>query len=127
MVSNVTVLPSPLCWTVLSRAFLKPLFLIVAVLPEPPSIVTASSQMYGNQTLSIVQLPRQWMPSPTLVPKMTFFTEPPSATSKIAFVLLWPFTEQSSSVPCTVFIPPSKLVTLIVPEMVMEPEAVGHV
>ena len=50
---------------VLSRAFLKPLFWIVAVLPEPPSIVTASSQMYGNQTLSIVQLPSQWMPSPT--------------------------------------------------------------
>src|SRR4029078_659335 len=107
MLLNVTVLPSPLCWTVLSRAFLKPLFEMVAVLPEPPSIVTASSQMYGNQTLSIVQDPRQWMPSPTFVPKITFLTEPPSATSKIALVLLRPLHEQSSSVPCTVFIPPS--------------------
>ena len=107
MLSITTVLPSPLCWIVLSRAFLKPLFLMVAVLPEPPSIVIASSQTYGNHTLSIVQLPRQWMPSPTLVPKMTFLTEPPSATSKIALVLPWAPAEQSSRVPCTVFIPPS--------------------
>jgi len=78
-----TVLPSPLCWMVLSRAPLKPLFVIVAVLPEPPSIVIASSQTYWNQTLSMVQLPSQWMPSPTWTPKMTFFTVPPSAISMI--------------------------------------------
>src|SRR4029078_2253033 len=107
MLLNVPVLPSPLCWTVLSRAFLKPLFEMVAVLPEPPSIVTASSQMYGNHTLSIVHLPRQWMPSPPFVPKITFLTEPPSATSKIALVLLLPLTEQSSRLPCTVRIWPS--------------------
>ena len=107
MVSIVTVLPSPLCWIALSRAPLKPQFLMVAVLPEPPSIVIASSQMYGNQTFSIVQLPRQWMPSPMLVPKMTFLTEPPSATSKIALVLLWPAEEQLSRFPFTVRIMPS--------------------
>ncbi len=91
----------------MSRAPLKPLLRMVAVLPEPPSIVIASSQMYGNHTFSIVQVPRQWMPSPIDVPKMTFLTEPPSATSKIGSVLLWPAEEQLSRVPFTVRIMPS--------------------
>ena len=49
--------PVPLCWMVLSRAFLKPEFLIVTV--PPPMIEIASSQTYGNQTFSIVHEPRQ--------------------------------------------------------------------
>jgi len=83
------VLSPPLCWMILSRAPLNPLFEMVEALLAVPSLLTvmASSQMYGYQTLSIVQLPRQWMPSPMFLPKITFLTEPPSATSMIGLVL----------------------------------------
>jgi hypothetical protein len=103
----VTVLPSPLCWTALSRAPLKPLLLTVAVLPEPPSIVIASSQMYGNQTFSIVQVPRQWMPSPTVVPKIDVLDGAAVGDLEDRVRAALAADEQSSRLPCTVRIMPS--------------------
>jgi len=62
--SEMFIVPGPLCWKTLSAApFAPPPVIVITWSASEPSRVAASSPTSSHQTFSIVQLPRQWIPS----------------------------------------------------------------